>query len=298
MENDNSRLLEQFVNHLKFEKQFSIHTITSYQRDLQQFMHTVPSDIHMSALCPHDIRHYIGVLHRQGLQSRSIQRKLSVIRSFFSFLIREKISDHNPAQSLQSPKGKRNLPKTLDVDQLQVFLDQVPDDPLAIRDWAIMELLYSSGLRISELVSLNTDSIQASNPLLTITGKGNKTRLVPVGQQAINAINKWLDLRAQQATLIHEHALFTTLQGKRLSIRAIQQRLKHWGRVCNLPLNFHPHILRHSFASHLLESSGDLRAVQDLLGHEDISTTQIYTHLDFQHLAQVYDKAHPRSRKK
>lgn len=297
MENDQTTWPQQFIQHLKFEKQFSTHTQSAYQRDLQHFTRNIGTVTLSQLQTPH-IRTYLGLLHRQGLDSRSIQRKLSVIRSFFNFLIRERKLDHNPVLGLQSPKTKKKLPQTLDVDQLKSLLDQPPNDPLAVRDWAIMELLYSSGLRISELVALNTHDIQSRDTLLSITGKGNKTRLVPMGQQAFNAINKWLALRANHLPATSETAVFTTLQGKRLSIRAIQQRLKHWGQVFDLPLNFHPHILRHSFASHLLESSGDLRAVQELLGHEDIATTQIYTHLDFQHLAQVYDKAHPRARKK
>lgn len=297
MDNDQSTWPCQFIQHLKVEKQFSKHTQSAYRRDLQHFTaHIDP--LPLAQLHTQHIRSYLGLLHRQGLNSRSIQRKLSVIRSFFNFLLREKKLDHNPALGVLSPKTKKKLPHTLDVDQLKSLLDQAPSDPLAVRDWAIMELLYSSGLRISELVALNTHDMQSRDALLCIAGKGNKTRLVPVGQQAFNAIDKWLSLRESYPVAHREPAIFTTLQGKRLSIRAIQQRLKHWGQVFELPVNFHPHLLRHSFASHLLESSGDLRAVQELLGHEDIATTQIYTHLDFQHLAQVYDKAHPRARKK
>lgn len=297
MENAQAQWPVLFIHYLKFEKQFSQHTQSAYQRDLQHFLkHIAPNDL--AELQVQHIRTYVGLLHRQGLDSRSIQRKLSVIRSFFNFLIREKKLENNPALGVQSPKTKKKLPQTLDVDQLKALLDHAPETPLALRDWAIMELLYSSGLRISELVALNSHDIQSSDSLLCITGKGNKTRLVPMGKQALNAINKWLELRAAYPQAKDADAVFSTLQGKRLSVRAIQQRLKHWGQVFDLPLNFHPHILRHSFASHLLESSGDLRAVQELLGHEDISTTQIYTHLDFQHLAAVYDKTHPRARKK
>ncbi|HEX4975328.1 MAG TPA: tyrosine recombinase XerC [Pseudomonadales bacterium] len=297
MENAQAQWPNQFIHHLKFEKQFSQHTQNAYQRDLQHFLKNSQTN-DLAELQVHHIRTYVGLLHRQGLDSRSIQRKLSVIRSFFNYLIREKKLENNPALGVQSPKAKKKLPQTLDVDQLKALLDHTPENPLAVRDWAIMELLYSSGLRISELVALNTCDIQSSDSLLSITGKGNKTRLVPMGKQASNTINKWLELREAYPQAKGADAVFSTLQGKRLSVRAIQQRLKHWGQVFDLPLNFHPHILRHSFASHLLESSGDLRAVQELLGHEDISTTQIYTHLDFQHLAAVYDKTHPRARKK
>lgn len=227
---------------------------------------------------------------------------LSAIRSFYRYLLREQRVQHNPAEGMPAPKTEKRLPDTLGVDQLAAALDA--PDPLASskpllasRDKAMVELFYSSGLRLAELCNLSLTDIDLSEKLIRVTGKGSKTRVVPVGVQAVRSIRQWLDHRRSIDTA-DTVELFVSSQGRRLSERSIQQRIRSWGQRLGLQLPLHPHMLRHSFASHMLESSGDLRAVQELLGHADISTTQVYTHLDFQHLSRVYDKAHPRARKK
>ncbi len=226
----------------------------------------------------------------------SLQRNLSAIRAFYRYLIKHGYSKKNPAQGVVTPKTEKKLPKTLDVDQSVQLVEINSSEPLAIRDRAIFEILYSSGLRLSELVSLDLDSIDINEALVTVTGKGKKTRKIPVGKKAIIAINNWLKIRKNYTT-DDVKALFVSQRGSRLGSRSVQKRLNEWAIKQGLATDVHPHMLRHSFASHILESSSDLRAVQELLGHSDISTTQIYTHLDFQHLAKVYDKAHPRAKK-
>jgi integrase/recombinase XerC len=244
------------------------------------------------------VRQYISSLHHQDLSGRSMQRVLSAIRSLYRFLIREGLADNNPAQVVQAPKSEKRLPSTLDVDQVNSLLNITAEKgPLAIRDKAMMELFYSSGLRLAELAGLNLRDIDFADQLVYVTGKGNKRRTVPIGNVAIQAINHWLAIRSELGFL-EQNALFISQQGRRLGVRSIQKRLQHWGKQQGVSEHVHPHRLRHAFASHMLESSGDLRAVQELLGHADISTTQIYTHVDFQHLAKVYDSAHPRARKK
>ena len=235
--------------------------------------------------------------HRQEISGKTIQRELSSLRSLFNYLLREGLAENNPAQGIKAPKVKRKLPATLDIDQLSSLLDVTDDNPLSLRDLAILELLYSSGLRLAELVSINLQDIDLKSAQLEVTGKGAKTRQVPIGRKAIEALQQWIKVRGNIAKP-EEQALFVSKLGKRIHPRTIQQRLKQWALKHGASRSVHPHLLRHSFASHMLESSGDLRAVQELLGHADISTTQIYTHLDFQHLANVYDKAHPRARRK
>jgi integrase/recombinase XerC len=203
----------------------------------------------------------------------------------------------NPASGIKTPKAPKRLPNVLDVDQINQLLNIQETNPISLRDKAILELLYSSGLRLTELVNLNPIDLNLKDKSLMVMGKGGKTRLVPIGQKAIEAVNQWLDVRSQLAKT-DEEALFVGSKGVRLGQRAIQARIRHWGKKNGIQQSVYPHLLRHSFATHLLEASGDLRAVQELLGHKDISTTQIYTHLDFQHLAETYDKAHPRSGKK
>jgi integrase/recombinase XerC len=222
---------------------------------------------------------------------------LSATRAFYRYLIGEGVAQYNPAEGVQAPKSPKKLPKLLDVDQAAQLLEIDDKDPLAIRDKAILELMYSSGLRLSELVMLNIDSLDLADAMVTVVGKGKKTRAVPIGEQARKAIKQWLKIRDNMAN-DEEFAVFVSQRGNRISRRSIQQRLKLWAKKQGITNLVNPHMLRHSFASHLLESSGDLRAVQELLGHADISTTQVYTHLDFQHLANVYDDAHPRARKK
>ena len=241
------------------------------------------------------VRQFAASLHRQGRQGRSIQRSLSAIRSFFNFLARQGMAEHNPANGVQAPRQKRRLPKAMDADQVEQYLRPVAESDTELRDQAMAELFYSAGLRLSELASLDLGDLDRREGLVTVTGKGRKTRTVPVGSVALKAIDAWLAVRPD---VPGEGALFTSNRGRRISTRSIQARLQRRGRAAGLHRDVHPHMLRHSFATHLLESSGDLRAVQELLGHANISTTQVYTHLDFQHLAKVYDKAHPRARRK
>jgi integrase/recombinase XerC len=292
--------VEDFLQHLQHERRLSPQTRHSYQRDLQQVMafcdqRGIKQWEHLDV---HAVRQYVSWRHRHGLSGRSLQRELSALRSFFNYLLREYRVKLNPADGVAAPKSPRKLPKTLDVDQMQQLLDQdAGDDPLALRDQAMMELFYSSGLRLAELVGLNLQDVDLRDGTAEVTGKGNKTRIVPVGRYARRAIEAWL--KARQAWAKEgETALFISQRGERIGRRSVQQRLQAWAVKRGLPEHLHPHKLRHSFASHMLESSGDLRAVQELLGHADISTTQIYTHLDFQHLAKVYDQAHPRARRR
>ena len=247
------------------------------------------------------LRAYVAQLHRRGLSGRSLQRHLSSLRGLLAWLVRRGCLAANVAQGVRAPRGARSLPKVLDFEQILKLLTVVADKPadkvLAARDRAMFELMYSSGLRLAELVAVDVAHLDRGEALLTVhRGKGGKTRVVPVGRAAMDAIEAWLTQRGALAGAEPE-ALFVSRRGTRLSARAVQSRLKHWARRAGLEVNVTPHMLRHSFASHLLESSGDLRAVQELLGHADISTTQVYTHLDFQHLAQVYDGAHPRARR-
>ncbi|WP_404400752.1 tyrosine recombinase XerC [Idiomarina seosinensis] len=232
---------------------------------------------------------------RHGLGERTIALKLSAWRTFCDFLLHRDCLRDNPALAVKAPKIPKRLPKNLDVDSISHLLDLPADDPLAVRDAAILELFYSSGIRLAELVSLDMDSVDMRMAQLRVTGKGSKTRLVPVGRQALLALKRWFTVRSQWLGVRPEPALFISKRKSRISPRAVQQRVNYWGQQQGIIGDLHPHKLRHSFASHLLESSGDLRAVQELLGHANLSTTQIYTHLDFKHLADVYDSAHPRA---
>jgi integrase/recombinase XerC len=289
--------VEQFLAYLRDVRQLSPHTLSNYGRDLAKLDSYCRDKGLVGALSiqPGDIRGFASQLHRQGKQGKSIQRNLSAIRSFYNYLSRQGLTHHNPANGIQAPKQVQRLPKTLDADQVELYLRIQGTQPLDLRDQAMAELFYSSGLRLSELTSLDIEDLNRPEKLVTVTGKGNKTRTLPVGRMAIQAIDAWLAVRPDIA---NEPALFTSTRGTRISARNIQARLRKRGRETTMQQDIHPHMLRHSFASHMLESSGDLRAVQELLGHADISTTQIYTHLDFQHLAKVYDKAHPRARRK
>jgi integrase/recombinase XerC len=289
--------IDRFFHKLKHERQLSPHTLDNYGRDLQRFVsHLRELAVkNVAEVKESHISSYVAQRHRKQIHARSIQRELSAIRSFFNFLIQEQQLTINPAKDVRAPKMGRKLPKTLDVDQVQHLLTITETTPLAIRDKAILELFYSSGLRLSELVNLNLEQLDLKQGLVTVTGKGNKTRVIPIGKKAIDAINDWLKARSSKSDT---GAVFLSQQGRRLSARSVQQRMRYWVQKLALPAHVHPHMLRHSFASHILESSGDLRAVQELLGHSDINTTQIYTHLDFQHLANVYDQAHPRAKLK
>ena len=292
----------QFLDYLRDVRQLSPHTLSNYQRDLLSLQHYCEQ--HGKAGAPQlveaDIRAWVSQLHRSGLAGSSIQRSLSAVRSFFNYLGREGGRPRNPAASVQAPRKPRKLPKTLDADQVSQYLSFSEDSTIARRDRAIAELFYSSGLRLAELAAVDIHDIDPHSKLLTVTGKGNKTRTVPVGSIALQAIERWLEVRPASAVEDEDGtlALFTSGRGRRISMRNIQARLRLQGRKSGMHQDVHPHMLRHSFASHMLESSGDLRAVQELLGHANISTTQIYTHLDFQHLAKVYDAAHPRARRR
>ncbi len=296
MQSSETLLLESFIKTLHH---LSKHTRNAYQRDLDHLQNYCDQQeiTKWSELDGRQLRGFVAWRHRQGIGGRSLQRNLSAIRSFYRYLIKEEKVKNNPAEGIIAPKSPRKLPKVLDADQTVQLVEIKEEDSLAIRDKAMLELIYSSGLRLAELISLNLNDIDFNDRILTVTGKGKKTRSVPVGQHAIKAIKRWLKIRTAMVNE-SEQALFISNRGKRISPRSVQQRLKQWAIKQGLPNHVHPHMLRHSFASHLLESSGDLRAVQELLGHADISTTQVYTHLDFQHLAQVYDKTHPRAHRK
>ena len=297
---DQEQLLVEFLEQLTVEKRASSHTVSSYQRDIKRLQNycTDKTIQQWSALTQSDIRAHIATRHRQGMGSSSLQRELSAIRSFYSFLLKNRCADNNPAQHVKAPKQVKKLPKTLDVDQINGLLEAGTSSVLEVRAVAMFELFYSSGLRLSELAALNIEDIDLHDQsLLVRSGKGGKARLLPIGAKAISALNHWLLQRLKHISLL-ETAVFITTRGKRLGQRSIELRLALWCKKKGIAEHIHPHMLRHSFASHLLEASQDLRAVQELLGHSNISTTQIYTHLDFQHLAAVYDNAHPRAKKK
>ncbi|WP_286236647.1 tyrosine recombinase XerC [Neptuniibacter halophilus] len=291
--------LEQFLHYLATERQLSPHTLNNYSRDLLRFLEFVEEHrlAQWADVSARHVRQFAAQIHRQGLAGKSIQRTLSAVRSFYRFLAREQWVEQNPAEAVQAPKASRKLPNTLDTDQITRLLDIPVSDALSARDLAIMELIYSSGLRVSELVGLDMQNLELAEHSLRVLGKGNKERELPVGRKALQALDRWFDYRDQLADYT-QPALFVSSRGGRISVRTVQQRMEYWGKRLGITGRVHPHRLRHSFASHMLESSGDLRAVQELLGHEDISTTQIYTHLDFQHLMQVYSGAHPRAQKK
>ena len=290
--------LAEFIRHLASEKRHSPKTCDSYQRDLLRLADWLGRSgfVAWQRVTNHDLRRYVATLSREGLSGRSIARHLSATRRFYQFLLREKLASDNPALDIRAPKSGRRLPRVADVDQLNHLLDGQPDDPLEVRDLCMFELMYSSGLRLAELASLDLDTVDLRSGEVRVMGKGGKERLLPVGRKAIAAIQAWLPYRAALAN-DGEAALFVSQRGERLSHRSIQARLSRWGISRGADQKLHPHLLRHSFASHMLESSGDLRAVQELLGHADIATTQVYTHLDFQHLARVYDQSHPRARR-
>jgi integrase/recombinase XerC len=289
---------ETFLHHLEFERRLSPHTIKSYRRDLECLrIYCEQNNFSLwSELRVHNIRRFAANSFGQGLGARSIQRRLSGIRSFMNYLIREGKLKQNPAVNVSAPKAPKRLPDTLDADQMARLLDIKGEKPADDRDRAMLELLYSSGLRLAELVGLDLGDVDLADATVRVTGKGNKTRIVPVGRYAREAVKKWQQIRVHMANA-DEKALFVGQRGKRISPRSVQSRVKLRATESGLPQRIHPHLFRHSFATHLLESSSDLRGVQELLGHADISSTQIYTHLDFQHLAQIYDKSHPRARR-
>lgn len=285
---------------MRFQQRLSPHTLEAYGRDLRQLEAycAIRKITAWRELQPRDLRDHLAERHRRQVGSRSLQRELSSIRGFFAYLIKQGLTESNPASGIRAPKAPRSLPRLLDVDQMTGLLEAPPEDVLELRDVAMWELFYSSGLRLSELTLLDLPDLDLqAGTVLVRHGKGQKARHVPVGAAAQRALQTWLGARGGFADT-SERAVFLSRRGCRIAPRTVQSRLERWQRKLGVLEHVHPHMLRHSFASHLLESSGDLRAVQELLGHANLSTTQVYTHLDFQHLASVYDSAHPRARQR
>jgi integrase/recombinase XerC len=308
-----SEWIERFSAHLEYERRLSAHTIAAYCHELATLAEFCAARgiERWSALDNPQVRTFAAQSHARGLSARSIQRRLSAVRTFYDYLLREGGATQNPAHEVRAPKIKKRLPTTLDADQMGRLLAFRADDTLSARDKAIMELFYSSGLRLSELVTLDLEAIDLADRTVRVLGKGAKSRALPIGRFAVEALRKWLAERAlligpepaasrrsSRAAAAPSRPVFVGRSGRRLSVRAVQLRVELWARRQGLGVHVHPHMFRHSFATHLLESSGNLRGVQELLGHADISTTQVYTHLDFQHLAKVYDDAHPRARRR
>ncbi|MDE2259846.1 MAG: tyrosine recombinase XerC [Betaproteobacteria bacterium] len=289
------RLREDYLSHLRVERRLSLHTEKGYARDLVLLLQLAGKQS-LGTLSSHDIRRYISTLHGRGLSGRSLGRALSAWRGFFDFLARDHGFQHNPCADVRPPKSPKKLPHALTPDAAAQLMRLSGEGFLALRDHAMLELFYSSGLRLSELAGLDVPDVNRTDHTVIVTGKGSKTRLIPVGQKALEALQLWLQYRASVAG--DHSALFVTQTGKRLSGRSIEARVSLRAQQLGLADRVHPHVLRHSFASHVLQSSGDLRAVQDMLGHASITSTQVYTHLDFQHLARIYDAAHPRARRK
>lgn len=290
--------LDAYLKQLRSERQLSPHTLDGYRRDLGKVLAWCERQrvIAWASLTPQQMRLLLAELHEQGLSGRSLARLLSAVRGLYRYLVREGRCRHDPTVGLSPPKGERRLPRALDTDRAMQLLDSAVDnDAVARRDHAMLELLYSSGLRLGELVGLDLPDLDLEAGLVRVTGKGNKTRLLPIGRQAREALRLWL--RERPTFKPRDAALFVGARGARIHPRAVRRQVRLAG-VGALGQHLHPHMLRHSFASHLLESSQDLRAVQELLGHADIGTTQIYTHLDFQHLAKVYDSSHPRAKRR
>jgi integrase/recombinase XerC len=289
-------LLRGYLEHLSNERRLSRHTLLNYARDVQALMALAGSS-RLDQLGVQEIRRFVAQLHARGLDGRSLARMLSAWRGFYHYLARDHGFAVNPCLGIRAPRTAKKLPKALSPDEAAQLMQLGGDGQLEARDKAILELFYSSGLRLSELTDLALQDVNLRDATVRVTGKGSKTRIVPVGSHALAALKAWL---AQRDAMVPpgEHSLFVARGGARMSGSAVQQRVKHWARKFGLSGSVHPHVLRHSFASHLLQSSGDLRAVQELLGHASISTTQVYTHLDFQHLAKAYDAAHPRAKRR
>ena len=294
-----NHVVQQYLDYLAYNKRYSPHTINAYARDMQRLIETLEDQGHgtWADAQADTIRDAMVTARKTHLAPKSIQRILSSWRSFFTYLLQQNLVKLNPVDGIRAPKSPRKLPNSLDPDQISQVLNAtiVSDDPMAMRDKAMLELTYSCGLRLAELASLNIFDIDLTDASLIVTGKGNKTRQLPIGRQAIAALKLWLQQRGQ-LKCYDANALFINHRGQRMGVRGIQMRMANMAAAHGQ--HIHPHMLRHSFASHLLQSSGDLRAVQELLGHSNISTTQVYTHLDYQHLAKVYDKAHPRAQEK
>ncbi|MEM7358060.1 MAG: tyrosine recombinase XerC [Pseudomonadota bacterium] len=291
--------IEKYLESLRVERQLSSHTLKAYRRDIDKLLKFCDDKglLLWQGLNNHIVRQFSASMFSHGLNARSIQRTLSAGRGLAGYLVQHGLLSSNPFDDVRAPKPEKRLPKTLSVDQITSLIEIDVNDPLSYRDKAAMELFYSSGLRLSELCQLDLNDLNLPERLVRVTGKGNKVRDLPIGSQADKALREWL-LQRNTLPLRDFQAVFVSKLGKRISPRTIQQRVKMWARKQGIEIPVSPHMLRHSFASHLLESSGELRSIQELLGHSNISTTQIYTHLDFQHLAQVYDDAHPRAKKK
>ena len=286
-----------YLDELRYQRRMSELTVGAYGRDLDALL-SLSNARALEGLGAHDIRRFVAQLHSRGLSGRSIARTLSAWRGFYRWLARHRGVTVDPVGTVRAPKSKKALPAALSPDEAARLLDGAAEDILDVRDKAMFELLYSSGLRLAELAGLDlSGGLDLAQGEVQVTGKRRKTRIVPVGDEARRALAAWIEARAALAKA-DELALFVSRRGTRLSMRMIQQRLARWSIKQGVPAKVHPHVLRHSFASHVLQSSGDLRAVQEMLGHASIGTTQVYTHLDFQHLAQVYDAAHPRAKKK
>ena len=291
--------LAAFLKRLATERRLSPHTVAAYGRDLRALLEYCGREeiASLKALDSFAVRRFAAESHRRGLGARSVARRLSAVRTFLNHLIAIGQLKSNAGVHVQAPKAPRRLPATLDADQIASLLAISGDDPVTLRDRAMLELFYSSGLRLAELVGLNLGDVDAADRTVRVVGKGSKARVVPVGKQALTALGDWLAVRSELAS-VGEQAMFVGTRGARVSPRTVQKRVNEWAKRQGAPTGVHPHMLRHSFATHVLESSRDLRAVQEMLGHASLSTTQIYTHLDFQHLASVYDQAHPRARRR
>ena len=291
--------LAAFLKRLATERRLSPHTVAAYEHDLGALLKFCEREqiASFKALDSFGVRRFAAESHRKGLGARSVARRLSAVRTFLNYLIEMGELKSNAGVHVQAPKAPRRLPATLDPDQVASLLAISGDDSETLRDRAMLELFYSSGLRLAELVGLNLGDVDQADRTVRVIGKGSKARVVPVGKQALAALHDWLAVRAELARA-GETALFVGSRGARINPRTVQKRVNEWAKRQGTPTGVHPHMLRHSFATHVLESSRNLRAVQELLGHASLSTTQIYTHLDFQHLAKVYDQAHPRARKR
>ncbi|WP_181376181.1 tyrosine recombinase XerC [Novimethylophilus kurashikiensis] len=288
--------LPSYLAYLAHERGLSPLSSDNYARDIRVLLQ-LADQTPLAELTPQHIRRFVGTMHGKGLSGTSIARRLSAWRGFFDYLVRRHGFSANPCIGIRPPKSPKKLPQALSTDEAARLMEiESSEDIFSTRDKAILELFYSSGLRLAELVGLDVDGLDVADATVKVTGKGSKTRIVPVGTRALEALSTWIQQRASLASP-DEPALFLNKNGQRLSARAVQYRVKHWALTLGINGNVHPHVLRHSFASHVLQSSGDLRAVQEMLGHASISTTQVYTHLDFQHLAKVYDTAHPRAKK-
>jgi integrase/recombinase XerC len=288
--------LERYLAHLRHERRLAENTLSAYARDGAE-LESLAGARAIASLTSHDIRRFVATLHGKGRSPRSLARVLSSWRGFYDWMARHEGLAANPCAAVKAPRAPKRLPEALSPDEASRLVAIEDDSALGLRDRALFELAYSSGLRVSELTGIDLNAVDAATGEVRVTGKGSKTRIVPAGEHALRAIAAWLPVRATLAAP-GEAALFVGRSGKRLNPREVQRRIKRWALAAGLATDVHPHMLRHSFASHVLQSSGDLRAVQEMLGHASIASTQVYTHLDFQHLAKVYDAAHPRARRK